>query len=165
MIPLCESEGIGLVPWSPLARGMLAGTQKRGETLRAQTDTPAHDVYNDADYAVVDRVKEIAASRGVNPAQIALAWMLSKKVVSAPIVGVTKVHHLDAVGALSIKLEADEIKRMEEIYVPHPVLGISSFRQFHPRRVLLRLPSSRGSSDWTLGDGIRAQSSPGLAAR
>jgi aryl-alcohol dehydrogenase-like predicted oxidoreductase len=128
MTPLCEAEGIGCVPWSPLARGMLAGTRKRGETkegsLRAQTDEPAHDMYNDADYAVVDRVVEIAAARGVTPAQIALGWLLSKKAVSAPIVGVTKPHHLeDAVAATSLRLTADEIKRMEELYIPHPVLG------------------------------------------
>jgi aryl-alcohol dehydrogenase-like predicted oxidoreductase len=128
MIPLCEAEGIGCVPWSPLARGMLAGTRKRGEektaSLRAETDEPAHDMYNSTDSDIVDRVVEVAIARGVKPAQIALAWLLSKKVISAPIVGVTKLHHLeDAVGALNIKLEDAEIKRLEEVYIPHPVLG------------------------------------------
>ena len=128
MIPLCNSEGIGCVPWSPLARGMLAGTRLRGEardgSLRAQTDGPAHEMYNDAEFGVVDRVDQVAAERDVKPAQIALAWLLSKKVISAPIIGVTKAHHLeDAVAAASLKLNTEEIRRLEEGYIPHPVLG------------------------------------------
>jgi 1-deoxyxylulose-5-phosphate synthase len=128
MIPLCESEGVGIVPWSPLARGLLTGSRKpgatQGPTLRAQTDEPAHTMYNEGDRVVVERVEQLAAERGVKPAQVALAWMLSKKVVTAPIIGVSKVHHLeDAIGALSVKLEPDEIKRLEEPYTPHPILG------------------------------------------
>ena len=128
MIPLCESEGIGLVPWSPLARGFLAGTRKpgdeKGSTLRAQTDDFGRSLYNDADYTVVERVNEVANERGVKPAQIALAWVLSKKAVSSPIIGASKQYQLDdAIASLPIKLSEEEIKRIEEPYTPHPVLG------------------------------------------
>jgi aryl-alcohol dehydrogenase (NADP+) len=124
MIPLCRDQGIGLIPWSPLARGQLAGN-KRAETTRAQTDDFSKRMYtNAADDKVIDRVSEVAAGRGVPPAQVALAWMLAKPYITAPIVGASKPHHLaDAVAALSLALEDDEIKRLEEVYEPHVVLG------------------------------------------
>jgi len=129
MIPLCVEEGIGVIPWSPLARGFLAGNRKRGSrtaTIREETDKYGHDLYYaDADYDVADRVVEIAAARGAAPAQIALAWLLHNPAVTAPIVGATKIEQLDqAVEALSITLSPDEIQRLEEVYVPHRVLGI-----------------------------------------
>ncbi|HEY2154595.1 MAG TPA: aldo/keto reductase [Isosphaeraceae bacterium] len=130
MLPLCLSEGIGVIPWSPLARGRLArpwdersyteraGTDEFGKTLYAQTE--------EADRAVVDRVGEVAAARGVPRAQVALAWLLQKPGVTSPIIGATKPHHLDdAVAALSLKLTPEEVARLEEPYVPHPVLGFS----------------------------------------
>jgi 1-deoxyxylulose-5-phosphate synthase len=130
MIPLSRAEGIGLIPWSPLARGFLAGNrskQDRGETVRAKTDGFAHDMYyRDSDFKIVDRVTEIANKRGVNNAQVALAWMLSKPEVTAPIVGASKMSHLDdAIQALGLHLGAEEIKSLEEPYEPHPILGHS----------------------------------------
>jgi len=133
MIPLCLSEGIGLIPWSPLARGFLAGNRKanedkqQGETTRARTDAYAHSLYYRAsDFTVVDRLTEIAEARGVKNAQIALAWMLSRPGVSAPIIGASKPYQLeDALAALSIQLTPEEIARLEEPYEPHPVLGHS----------------------------------------
>jgi aryl-alcohol dehydrogenase (NADP+) len=130
MVPLCREEGIGVLPWSPLARGFLAGNRKRGSqrdaTLREQSDGFAHGLYySDADYDVVDRVIEAAAARGVAPAQIALAWLLRQPGVTAPIVGASKMEQLDqAVGALEITLTDDEARRLEEPYVPHKVLGM-----------------------------------------
>jgi aryl-alcohol dehydrogenase (NADP+) len=129
MIPLCGEEGIAVIPWSPLARGFLAGNRKRGSrtaTPREQSDAYAHGLYySDADYDVADRVSEVARQRGVAPAQLALAWLLQKPGVTAPIVGATKLEHLDqAIDALTITLTADEIRRLEEPYAPHPVLGI-----------------------------------------
>lgn len=128
--PLCREEGIGLLPWSPLARGFLAGNrtkQDRGETSRAKTDDFAHKLYyQDADFAVVDRVTEVAAKRGVPNAQVALAWLLSKPAVTAPIVGASKPQHLnDAIAAVGLKLDAAEIKSLEEPYRSHPILGHS----------------------------------------
>jgi aryl-alcohol dehydrogenase (NADP+) len=128
MIPLCLDEGIGCIPWSPLARGFLTGNRRRqdkGETTRARSDDFAHRLYyGDDDFKVVDRVTEIAKVRGVPNAQVALAWLLQKPGVTAPIVGATKPHHLaDALAALDLKLDADEIKALEEPYRPHPVLG------------------------------------------
>jgi aryl-alcohol dehydrogenase (NADP+) len=130
MFPLCRAEGIGVVPWSPLARGFLAGNRKSegfGETLRAKTDNYAHEMYyHPSDFQVVDRVTEIAKRRGVSNAQIALAWLLAKPDVTAPIVGASKMKHLDdALAALDIRLDAEEIKALEEPYVPHRVLGHS----------------------------------------
>lgn len=130
MIPLCKEEGIGLIPWSPLARGFLAGNrskQDRGETLRAKTDDYAHGMYyRDSDFTVVDRITEIARKRGVNNAQVALAWMLSKPEVTAPIVGASKMYQLeDALSALAVHLDEAEIKALEEPYEPHPILGHS----------------------------------------
>lgn len=133
MIPLCLSEGIGLIPWSPLARGFLAGNRKpdedkkESETTRARTDDFAHSLYyRPSDFTVVDRLTEIAQARGVKNAQIALAWMLSRTGVSAPIIGASKAYQLeDALAALSIQLTPEEIARLEEPYEPHPVLGHS----------------------------------------
>ncbi len=128
MNPLCRAEGIGLIPWSPLARGFLAGNRSKqdyGETVRAKTDDYAKGLYyRDSDFKIVDRVTETAKKRGVSNAQIALAWMLSKPEVSAPIIGASKMHHLDdALKALELRLDADEIKALEEPYEPHPILG------------------------------------------
>lgn len=130
MVPLCLSEGVGLLPWSPLARGFLAGNrsqQGRGETLRAKTDAYAHSLYyNEADFVVVERLTEIAKQRGVPNAQIALAWLLNKPGVTAPIVGASKLQHLDdAIQALTINLSEQEIRALEEPYQPHKVLGHS----------------------------------------
>ena len=130
MIPLCRDEGIGLIPWSPLARGFLAGNRRRedrGETSRARTDDFAHKLYyDDGDFAVVDRVGEIAAGRGVSNARIALAWLLHQPGVTAPIVGASKPHHLDdALAATGLKLDEAELKALEEPYRPHPILGHS----------------------------------------
>jgi aryl-alcohol dehydrogenase-like predicted oxidoreductase len=128
MIPLCIDEGVGVIPWSPLARGFLAGNrtrEKAGETERSKTDDYAHSMYyGDADFDVVDRVVEIARKRGVKPAQIALAWLLHKPGVTAPIIGASKMQHLDdAFAALEIALDADEMKSLEEPYRPHAILG------------------------------------------
>ena len=124
MNPLCRAEGIGLLPWSPLARGLLAGSRRAG-TERSQTDDYAHKLYpKDADDHVIDAVERVAKARGVPPAQVALAWLLQKPAVTAPIVGATKPHHLtDAVAAVSLKLTVQEIRELEAPYVPHPVLG------------------------------------------
>ncbi len=129
MLPLCAAEGIGVIPWSPLARGRLARSwDARGETTRAATDEYGRKLYaatEEADRAVVDRVGEIAARRGVSRAQVALAWLLSKPGVTAPIVGATKPQHLeDAVAALAVKLTNEEVAALETPYVPHPVAGI-----------------------------------------
>lgn len=124
MMPLCEAEGIGMIPWSPLARGFLAGKKTNEGTVRAQTDDLKQTYYKESDYKVVERVEEVAAARGVKPAQVALAWMLSKPVVSAPIVGASKAYQLeDAIGAVEVKLSEDEVKRLEEPYEPHRILG------------------------------------------
>ena len=128
MIPLCRSEGIGLIPWSPLARGFLAGNRRRqdkGETTRAKSDAYAHNLYyRDDDFRVVDRVTEVAKKRGVSNIQVALAWILSKPAVTAPIIGASKMEHLEEnLKALDVRLDPDEIKALEEPYQPHPVLG------------------------------------------
>jgi 1-deoxyxylulose-5-phosphate synthase len=126
MLPLCESEGIGVIPWSPLARGRLTRDWNTS-SARSETDEFGRSLYaqtEDADRRIVERVGEIAASRGVPRAQVALAWVLQKNVISAPIVGATKAQHLDdAVAALSLKLSEDEVKQLEELYVPHAVTG------------------------------------------
>jgi aryl-alcohol dehydrogenase (NADP+) len=128
MNPLCRDEGIGLIPWSPLARGFLAGNRRRGdhgETSRAKTDDFAHKLYyNDGDFAVVERVGDIAQRRGVSHAQVALAWLLQQPSVTAPIVGASKPQHLDdALAALELQLSDEELRSLEEPYQPHPVLG------------------------------------------
>ena len=129
MIPLCRYENIGVIPWSPLARGFLAGNRPRsggGETTRATTDASAQRLYyQESDYQVVDRVIDLAKKHGVSNAQIALAWMLHKPGITSPIIGATKPHHLaEAVKALDIQLSEDEIKYLEEPYRPHQVLGM-----------------------------------------
>ena len=128
MIPLCIADGIGLIPWSPLARGFLAGNRtanRSGDTSRARTDAFAHDLYfRPEDFTIVERVGEIAKQRGVSNAQIALAWMLHKPGITAPIIGASKMYQLDeAIAALDIKLSADEMAALEAPYQPHPVLG------------------------------------------
>jgi aryl-alcohol dehydrogenase-like predicted oxidoreductase len=130
MMPLCQAQGVGVIPWSPLARGRLARPwEQKSATDRAATDEFGKTLYastEDADRRIVDRVREIASARGVPMAQVALAWQLHKPVVTAPIVGATKAQHLDdAVAALSVKLTAEEVKQLEAPYVPHPVLGFS----------------------------------------
>jgi 1-deoxyxylulose-5-phosphate synthase len=130
MIPLCREEGISIIPWSPLARGFLAGnrrTSDHGETIRAKTDDYAHRLYyQPSDFAVVDRLTQIAQRRGVSNAQIALAWILAQPGITAPIIGASKMQHLeDAIAAMRIKLERDEIQGLEECYQPHRVLGHS----------------------------------------
>jgi aryl-alcohol dehydrogenase-like predicted oxidoreductase len=130
MIPQCIDQGVGVLPWSPLARGLLAGTRTReGERLtnRARSDPFGDSLYTpEVDFAVVDRVAEVAGERGVAPAQVALAWLLHKPGVTAPIVGATKVKHLeDALGAEQLVLSEEEISRLEESYVPHEVSGIA----------------------------------------
>jgi aryl-alcohol dehydrogenase (NADP+) len=128
MLPLCQAEGIGVIPWSPLARGFLAGNRQqktKGETIRAKTDDFAHELYyQDSDFQVVDRVVELAQQRGVAPAQIALAWLLHQPGVTAPIIGASKMNHLEAaLAALKIELTETECQRLEQPYQPHPVLG------------------------------------------
>jgi aryl-alcohol dehydrogenase-like predicted oxidoreductase len=127
MIPLCLDQGVGLIPWSPLARGLLAGNRARGGaqlTVRAGSDPLAEDMYTDDDYDVVDAVRTVADERGLPPAQIALAWLLGRPAVAAPIVGATKLAHLDdAVAAVDVTLDAEEVTRLEAPYRPHPVLG------------------------------------------
>jgi aryl-alcohol dehydrogenase-like predicted oxidoreductase len=128
MIPQCIDQGVAVLPWSPLARGLLAGTRTReGErlTTRARTDTFGDSLYTpDVDFAVVDRTAEVAAARGVPSAQVALAWLLHKPGVTAPIVGATKIGHLeDGLAAEQLALSADEISQLEEPYVPHVISG------------------------------------------
>lgn len=129
MNSLCAAEGIGLIPWSPLARGVVTGSRTRegSHTLRGQTDPFAAELYyHDSDFDVADRVAEVAEEKGISRAQVALAWLLHKPAVTAPIVGTTKISHLeDAVGAVDVKLSAEEISALEEPYQPHPVLGHS----------------------------------------
>jgi 1-deoxyxylulose-5-phosphate synthase len=129
MIPQCVDQGVGVLPWSPLARGRLAGSQtSSGEprTTRANTDPFRDSLYKpDLDTTVIERLTEVAAERGVPPAQVALAWLLHKPGVTAPIVGATKLEHVgDALAAEALTLSEDEIERLEEPYVPHPVSGI-----------------------------------------
>ena len=128
MIPQCLDQGVGLIPWSPLARGFLTGNRRKedwGDTLRSKSDTFGHSMYfNEEDFAVVDRATAIAKERGVTTSQIALAWLMNKPHISAPIIGATKMDHLEqAIAALEIKLTDEEVKRLEEVYKPHPVLG------------------------------------------
>jgi aryl-alcohol dehydrogenase-like predicted oxidoreductase len=128
MIPQCIDQGVAVIPWSPLARGMLAGNRSRdGErrTTRSSTDQFTDYLYSQpTDFDVVERVAEIASERGVPPAQVALAWLFHRPGVTAPIVGATKLAHLeDALAAEQLKLDDDEMQRLEEPYAPHPVLG------------------------------------------
>jgi len=129
MMPLCQSEGIGVIPWSPLGRGRLTRPWKSENTKRYETDQFGQKLYSqseEADRKVVDRLGQIAEQRSIPRAQVALAWLLSKGAVTSPIVGATKPHHLqDAVAALSVHLTPQEITALEEPYTPHPVLGFS----------------------------------------
>ena len=131
MIPLCVDAGVGCIPWSPLARGFLTGTRRRGdgksETTRARTDDFGHGLYyRETDWDIVDRVREVADGRGVTPAQIALAWVLGKPGVCSPIIGASKMYQLDeALAAPALQLSEEEVKRLEEPYEPHPILGHS----------------------------------------
>jgi aryl-alcohol dehydrogenase-like predicted oxidoreductase len=127
MIPLCIDQGVAMIPWSPMARGFFAGNHRKGdwgETPRAKTDAYAHSLYyRDEDFAVAERVQQVADRRGVNGSQIALAWVLSKPYVTAPIIGASRMEHLDqAVAALEIRLTPEEVQQLEEPYRVHPVL-------------------------------------------
>ena len=130
MIPLCKDQGIGLIPWSPMARGFFAGDRKRGgggESVRANSDPFANYLYfRDEDFTVAERAKEIARAHNATASQVALAWVLSKPNIAAPIIGSSKIKHLDqAIAAMEIKLSDEEIKQLEEPYRPHPILGHS----------------------------------------
>jgi aryl-alcohol dehydrogenase-like predicted oxidoreductase len=129
MTGLCADQGIGIIPWSPLARGRLGRPWNSENTKRFETDkfgTMMYSVTEANDEKVVNRLTEVAAKRGVPQAQVALAWLLAKPAVTAPIVGATKPHHLeDAAAAVTLKLTPEEIKSLEELYAPHPVLGFS----------------------------------------
>jgi aryl-alcohol dehydrogenase-like predicted oxidoreductase len=127
MIPLCLDQGVGIIPWSPLARGLLAGTRERGgaqTTVRSGSDPLADTMYTDDDFDVVDVVRTVAAERGLPPAQIALAWLLDRPGVTAPIIGATRKEHLtDAVAAVRVRLSEDEVTRLQATYRPHAVIG------------------------------------------
>jgi aryl-alcohol dehydrogenase-like predicted oxidoreductase len=130
MIPLCLDQGIGLIPWSPMARGFFAGNRHKqggGETLRAQNDPFADRLYfRPEDFTIAERAWEVATEHKASGSQIALAWLLAKPHITAPIVGASKLEHLDqSIAALEIKLTPEEINRLEELYQPHPVLGHS----------------------------------------
>jgi 1-deoxyxylulose-5-phosphate synthase len=129
MIPLCLDQGVGVIPWSPLARGRLTRPWDAEATKRSESDGYGKSLYTktaEADKLVVDRLGEVAEARGVARAQVALAWLLTKPAITSPIVGATKLHHLeDAVAAVSLKLTPEEVKALEEPYVPHGVLGLS----------------------------------------
>ncbi len=130
MLPLCREEGIGVIPWSPLARGFIMGNRRRedhGETVRAKTDAYAHGLYyQPSDFDVVDRISEVARKRGISNAQVALAWVLQQPGITAPIIGASKMPHLDdAVAALDVHLSEEELKSLGEPYQPHNVLGHS----------------------------------------
>ena len=127
MIPCCLDQGVGVIPYSPLARGLLAGSRERSvpaRTVRSQNDPLADEMYNEGDFDVVDAVRAVAAERGVSPARVALAWLLGRPGVAAPIVGATRLAHLDdAIAAVEFTLSHEESARLEEPYRPHPVLG------------------------------------------
>lgn len=127
MIPLCQSEGIGVIPWSPLARGRLARPWQTESTKRYETDQFGKSLYSqteELDHSVVDRLGRISEQRGASRAQVALAWVLNKPAITSPIVGATRPHHLsDAAAALSLRLTPEEIASLEEPYTPHPVVG------------------------------------------
>jgi len=127
MMPLCVDQGVGVIPWSPLARGKLTRDWDEA-TERSESDEFGRTLYDTApsDRVIVERVAEVAAERGVSRAQVALAWMLSKPFVSSPIVGATKPHHLtDAIAAVDLELSADDVARLEEPYTPHPIAGFA----------------------------------------
>jgi 1-deoxyxylulose-5-phosphate synthase len=127
MIPYCVDQGVAIIPWSPLARGLLAGSRGRGgarHTTRASNDPFGDSLYEESDFDVVDRVVALASERGIAPAQVALAWLLQRPGVTAPIIGATRLSHLDdAAAAVDVQLTEDEMKALEEPYRPHPVRG------------------------------------------
>lgn len=128
MLPLCRDQGVAVLPWSPLARGVLAGNRKektRGTTVRANTDEYSHRLYDqDFDFEIANRAADVAAKRGVTPAQVALAWLRSRPGVTAPVLGVTRIEHLEeAVASLGLALAPDEVRFLEECYQPHTVRG------------------------------------------
>jgi aryl-alcohol dehydrogenase-like predicted oxidoreductase len=127
MIPLCMDQGLAVIPWSPLARGFLTGTRKRGggSTVRSQVDSFAKDMYySESDFEIADAVAEVAKQRGALPAQVACAWVLQAPGVTAPIIGVTKAQHLkELISAVDIGLSAEEVAALEKPYRPHPILG------------------------------------------
>jgi aryl-alcohol dehydrogenase-like predicted oxidoreductase len=129
MIPQCIDQGVGVIPWSPLARGVLAGNRTRGgdkATTRAETDALGDRLYGESDFDVVERAQAVAETRGVSTAQVALAWLLARPGVTAPIVGATKLGHLlDAVASVDLTLTVDELRTLEEPYVPHAIAGHS----------------------------------------
>ena len=140
MMPLCETEEIAVIPWSPLARGLLAGSRKalddKSGSTRQETDGITDFLYNeDSDWDVVEAVLALAKERGEPPARIALAWMLSKPFVTAPIIGATKLQHLeDAIAAVDLELSKEEIERLEAPYRSHPVKGMGPAAMFRPAR-------------------------------
>jgi len=132
MMPLCRDQGIGITPWSPLARGFLAGNRsnadldkKKAATARAESDELAQGYYyHPADFKIAERCEKVGKKHGVKPIQIALAWILGKPGLTAPIVGASKPHHLpDAIAALDVKLTDADIKTLEELYLPHAIIG------------------------------------------
>jgi 1-deoxyxylulose-5-phosphate synthase len=126
MLPLCQDQKIAVIPYSPVAKGLLTRkpNKARNETLRAQTDAIGRRLYNEEDLKIAQQVYDVAEARGLPMAQIAMAWILSKPVVTSPIIGATRPHHLDdAVAALSVQLTSQEIQHLEGAYQPHPVLG------------------------------------------
>jgi 1-deoxyxylulose-5-phosphate synthase len=128
MIPQCMDQGVGLIPWSPMARGFFAGDRKQGgggQTVRSQTDPFADQLYfREEDFQVADRAREVAKELKVSASQVALAWVLSKPYITSPIIGSTKLEHLDqSLAALEIKLSDEQVRRLEEPYRPHPILG------------------------------------------
>jgi aryl-alcohol dehydrogenase (NADP+) len=129
MIPLCVDQGIGITPWSPLARGFVVGNRsrdKKGETARSRSDGFAYQLYyQESDFAIADRVGEVAARTGLSRAKVALAWMLGKPYITSPIIGATKLQHLEeAVAATEVTLPTEDVKALEELYQPKPVAGI-----------------------------------------
>ncbi|GEM46946.1 aldo/keto reductase [Deinococcus cellulosilyticus] len=128
MIPLCIEEGVGVIPWSPLARGFLTGNRKGGEaqTTRAKSDGFSHSLYgSETDHQIADRVAEVAGQHGVSSSQVAIAWMLSKPGITAPIIGASKLPHLEqAIAALDVKLSEEDVRHLEEPYCPRSVAGI-----------------------------------------
>jgi aryl-alcohol dehydrogenase-like predicted oxidoreductase len=142
MIPQCIDQGVGVIPWSPLARGLLAGNRGRGgekHTTRSQTDAFADNLYKpELDWPVIDKLGEVAERREVPTAQVALAWLLHKPGVTAPIIGATKLHHLeDAIAAEALELDAEEIEALESEYQPHEIAGLVG-----PSQSLSSLPSA-----------------------
>jgi aryl-alcohol dehydrogenase (NADP+) len=130
MIPCCLDQGVAVIPWSPMARGFFAGNHRKGDwgdTARARTDTYGQSLYyRDEDFVVADRVQQIAKERGLSGSQVALAWVLGKPYVTAPIIGASRMEHLEeSIAALDIRLSTDEVRRLEEAYALHPILGHS----------------------------------------